>query len=85
MGPSWLLGRSVRERHQQERRAVEAVAAEARTRERLHLAGEVHDIVSHTPGEVTAAHPSLEEAFFALTEGDRCSPSSAPRRTSSAP
>ncbi|ADH65758.1 MULTISPECIES: sensor histidine kinase [Nocardiopsis] len=52
LGLSWLLGRSVRERSVQEARAVAAVAREARVRERLRVAREVHDVVSHTLGAV---------------------------------
>ncbi|GAA0990279.1 sensor histidine kinase [Nocardiopsis tropica] len=49
---SWLLGRSVRELREQEERAVAAVEREARTRERLRVAREVHDVVSHTLGAI---------------------------------
>jgi len=52
LGLSWLLGRSVRELCEQEARAVAAIEREARTRERLRVAREVHDIVSHTLGAV---------------------------------
>ncbi|RKS10599.1 histidine kinase/DNA gyrase B/HSP90-like ATPase [Nocardiopsis sp. Huas11] len=52
LGTAWLLGRSVHERGRQEERALAAAAQTARTRERLRLAREVHDVVSHTLGAV---------------------------------
>ena len=52
LGTAWLLGRSVHERGRQEERALAAAARAAQTRERLRLAREVHDVVSHTLGAV---------------------------------
>jgi signal transduction histidine kinase len=52
LGTAWLLGRSVHERGRQEERALAAAAREAEARERLRLAREVHDVVSHTLGAV---------------------------------
>ncbi|GAB2497537.1 sensor histidine kinase [Nocardiopsis aegyptia] len=52
LGAAWLLGRSVHERGRLEERALAAAARAAETRERLRLAREVHDVVSHTLGAV---------------------------------
>ncbi|MBR8740393.1 sensor histidine kinase [Nocardiopsis sp. MG754419] len=49
---SWLLGRVVRERHLREERDAADALARAQNEERLRVAREVHDIVSHTLGTV---------------------------------
>ncbi|WP_083936482.1 sensor histidine kinase [Nocardiopsis ganjiahuensis] len=49
---AWLLGRVVRERHLRERHETADAIARARNRERLRVAREVHDVVSHALGVV---------------------------------
>ncbi|MFE1168657.1 ATP-binding protein [Nocardiopsis sp. NPDC058789] len=51
-GLSWLLGRVVRERHLRELRDAEHSVARIQNEERLRVAREVHDIVSHTLGVI---------------------------------
>ncbi|MFI6577056.1 sensor histidine kinase [Nocardiopsis sp. NPDC050513] len=52
LGGAWLLGRSVHERRIQEEHALAAATREAEASERLRVAREVHDVVSHTLGAV---------------------------------
>lgn len=51
-GLSWLLGRVVRERHLREVHEAEDTLARTQNLERLRVAREVHDIVSHTLGGI---------------------------------
>lgn len=48
LAASWAAGRAVRERRAQAQRAAEELAARVAAEERLRVARDVHDIVSHT-------------------------------------
>jgi signal transduction histidine kinase len=75
LGVAWAAGAAVRERRENTRRAIEQAAERAKTEERLRIARELHDVVTHSVGviavkagvanHVIASHP--EEAREALT------------------
>jgi signal transduction histidine kinase len=48
MGGAWTVGRAVRERRAYTERSAEQLAGRAVTEERLRIARELHDVVSHT-------------------------------------
>lgn len=52
LGASWAVSRVVRALHLSRERVIRAEAAEARSRERLLVAREVHDVVSHALGGI---------------------------------
>ncbi|NNN37484.1 sensor histidine kinase [Streptomyces sp. S3(2020)] len=74
LGATWAAGSAVRERRESARRAVEHAAEQAKAEERLRIARDIHDVVTHSVGliaikagianHVVATHP--EEAREAL-------------------
>jgi signal transduction histidine kinase len=74
MGATWAAGRAVRERRETTRRTIEEAAERAKAAERLRIAREMHDVVTHSMGliaikagvanHVLLSHP--EEAKSAL-------------------
>ncbi|MEV8532581.1 sensor histidine kinase [Streptomyces sp. NPDC051211] len=75
LGATWAAGSAVRERRESMRRVIEQAAERAKVEERLRIAREIHDVVTHSVGliavkagianHVVATHP--EEAHEALT------------------
>lgn len=75
LGATWAAGSAVRERRESMRRAIEHAAEQAKVEERLRIARDIHDVVTHSVGliaikagvanHVVATHP--EEAREALT------------------
>ncbi len=75
LGATWAAGAAVRERRDSTRRAIEQAAERAKVEERLRIARDIHDVVTHSVGliaikagianHVIASHP--EEARKALT------------------
>ncbi len=52
LAASWAAGRTVRVQHLRREETARTEAAEVRTRERLRVAREVHDVVSHSLGAI---------------------------------
>ncbi|MEV0116158.1 sensor histidine kinase [Streptomyces sp. NPDC050844] len=75
LGATWAAGSSVRERRESVRRVIEETAERAKVEERLRIARDLHDVVTHSVGliavkagianHVVDSHP--EEAREALT------------------
>jgi signal transduction histidine kinase len=75
LGATWAAGSAVRERRESLRRVIEQASERAKIEERLRIARDIHDVVSHSVGliaikagianHVIASHP--EEAQEALT------------------
>lgn len=75
LGISWTLGRAIGDRRAHAERAARRFAADLVSRERLHIARELHDVVAHSmsliavkaavANHVAAKHP--EEAHNALS------------------
>ncbi|MEV0221577.1 sensor histidine kinase [Streptomyces sp. NPDC050704] len=75
LGATWAAGSAVRERRESTRRAIEHAAEQAKVEERLRIARDIHDVVTHSVGliavkagvanHVAATRP--EEAREALT------------------
>ncbi len=75
LGATWAAGSAVRERREAVRHVIEETAERAKAEERLRIARDIHDVVSHSVGliavkagianHVVTSHP--EEARQALT------------------
>jgi signal transduction histidine kinase len=75
LGATWAAGTAVRERRESLRRTIEHAAEQAMVEERMRIARDIHDVVTHSVGliaikagvanHVIATHP--EEAREALT------------------
>ncbi len=75
LGATWAAGSAVRERRESTRRAIVHAAEQAKVEERLRIARDIHDVVTHSVGliaikagianHVVDTHP--EEAREALT------------------
>ncbi|MCZ1000349.1 sensor histidine kinase [Streptomyces mirabilis] len=75
LGATWAAGTAVRERHESLRRTIVQAAEQAKVEERMRIARDIHDVVTHSVGliaikagvanHVIATHP--EEAGEALT------------------
>ncbi|OIJ94270.1 hypothetical protein BIV24_10975 [Streptomyces colonosanans] len=75
LGATWAAGTAVRERRESLRRAIEQASEQAKVEERIRIARDIHDVVTHSVGliaikagvanHVVATHP--EEAREALT------------------
>ncbi|MFJ8439192.1 sensor histidine kinase [Kitasatospora griseola] len=75
LGATWAVGLAVRERREGVRRTIEQAGERARREERLRIARDIHDVVTHSVGliavkagianHVAATRP--EEAGLALT------------------
>ncbi|MCC9687402.1 sensor histidine kinase [Streptomyces althioticus] len=50
LGATWAAGSAVRERRRSTRRAIEHAAEQAKTEERLRIARDLHDVVTHSVG-----------------------------------
>ncbi|WP_219459810.1 sensor histidine kinase [Nonomuraea rhizosphaerae] len=50
LGGAWTVGRAVRERRQYAARGIERLAGQAVAEERLRIARELHDVVTHSVG-----------------------------------
>ncbi|MFI2506081.1 sensor histidine kinase [Streptomyces sp. NPDC018972] len=50
LGATWAAGSAVRERRESTRRAIEHAAEQAKTEERLRIARDIHDVVTHSVG-----------------------------------
>ncbi|MFB7124331.1 sensor histidine kinase [Kitasatospora sp. NPDC056273] len=52
LGATWATGAAVRERRESLRRAIEHAAEQAKAEERLRIARDIHDVVTHSVGVI---------------------------------
>lgn len=78
LGATWAAGSSVRERRESMRRFIEQMAERAKVEERLRIARDIHDVVTHSIGlvavkagianHVLVTHPEEAKEALAVIE-----------------
>ncbi|MFE2941454.1 sensor histidine kinase [Streptomyces sp. NPDC059255] len=71
LGATWASGTAVRERRENVRRAVEHAAERARAEERLRVARDVHDVVTHSVGLIAVKAGVANHVFATRPEEAR--------------
>jgi len=78
LGATWAAGAAVRERRESLRRTIEQAAEQAKVEERMRIARDIHDVVTHSVGliaikagvanHVVATHPEEVREALAVIE-----------------
>jgi signal transduction histidine kinase len=82
LGATWAAGSAVRERRESMRHVIEQAAERAKVEERLRIARDIHDVVTHSVGliavkagianHVVASHPQeVQEALTVIEDVSR--------------